>query len=195
MSKKNKNLIKVDQNIFYSNVERRLAMKHSMIAIIDLHISCDHGFCPTCEVESPCETAKEIEGFAKYLFSDHIEEESLTDYGRRHGRLTRLKEMFKELISSFREAVYLLTGYKIDLYAATNGGYPRLRLRSMYAEDPDDSLLFQWRDNALELMETPFATKLDQKLFDYLSTCNSVPAFLSNVTMDLFDNQTFMVSR
>ena len=107
----------------------------------------------------------------------------------------RLKEMFKERIASFREAVYLLTGYKIDLYAATNGGYPRLRLRSMYAEDPDDSLLFQWRDNALELMETPFATKLDQKLFDYLSTCNSVPAFLSNITMDLFDNQTFMVPR
>ena len=107
----------------------------------------------------------------------------------------RLKEMFKERIASFREAVYLLTGYKIDLIAATNGGYARLRLRSMYAEDPDDSLLFQWRDNALELMETPFATKLDQKLFDYLSTCNSVPAFLSNVTMDLFDNQTFMVSR
>lgn len=103
----------------------------------------------------------------------------------------RLKEMFKERIASFREAVYLLTGYKIDLYAANNGGYPRLRLRSMYAEDPDDSLLFQWRDNALELMETPFATKLDQKLFDYLSTCNSVPAFLSNITMDLFDNQTF----
>ena len=107
----------------------------------------------------------------------------------------RLKEMFKERISSFREAVYLLTGYKIDLYAATNGCYPRLRLKSMYAEDADDSLLFQWRDNALELMETPFATKLEQKLFDYLSTCNSVPAFLSNVTMELFDNQTFMASR
>jgi ferredoxin len=59
--KKNKNLIKVDQNIFYSNVERRLAMKHALIAIIDLHISCEHGHCPTCEVESPCETALEID--------------------------------------------------------------------------------------------------------------------------------------
>jgi ferredoxin len=61
MAKKNKNLIKVDQDIFYSNVQRRLAMQNAMIAIIDLHISCEHGHCPTCEVESPCETAKEID--------------------------------------------------------------------------------------------------------------------------------------
>jgi len=60
MSKKKKNTIKVDQDIFYSNVERRLAMKHALIAIIDLHISCEHGHCTTCEVESTCETALEI---------------------------------------------------------------------------------------------------------------------------------------
>jgi hypothetical protein len=61
----------------------------------------------------------------------------------------RLKEMFKERITAFREAVYLLTGYKIDLYSAepsTSGGsgsLPRLRLRSMYSEKADDCLLFQ----------------------------------------------------
>jgi mitotic spindle assembly checkpoint protein MAD1 len=106
----------------------------------------------------------------------------------------RLKEMFKDRITSFREAVYLLTGYKVDLYAAdtTTGGHARLRLRSMYADNPEDSLLFQWRGDKLELMETPFASKLDSKLFTYLSTCNSVPCFLSNVTLDLFDNQTFL---
>ena len=106
----------------------------------------------------------------------------------------RLKEMFKERITCFREAVYLLTGYKIDLYSAdaSNGGHPRLRLRSMYAEDPDDSLLFQWRGNKLELMETPFAGKLDPRLFSMLQVSNSVPAFLCNVTLELFENQTFM---
>jgi hypothetical protein len=106
----------------------------------------------------------------------------------------RLKEMFKDRITSFREAVYLLTGYKVDLYAAdtTTGGHARLRLRSMYADNPEDSLLLQWRGDKLELMETPFASRLDSKLFTYLSTCNSVPCFLSNVTLDLFDNQTFV---
>ena len=40
----------------------------------------------------------------------------------------RLKEMFKERITAFREAVYLLTGYKVDLYApeaSTGGNQPR----------------------------------------------------------------------
>jgi hypothetical protein len=63
MSKKNKNknLIKIDQGIFYSNVERRLAMKHALVTILDLHIPCEHDHCPTCEVESPCPTVTEID--------------------------------------------------------------------------------------------------------------------------------------
>jgi hypothetical protein len=59
--KKNKNLIKVDHDIFYSNVERRIAMKHALMAILDLHIPCEHDHCPTCEIESPCATVNEIE--------------------------------------------------------------------------------------------------------------------------------------
>ncbi len=108
----------------------------------------------------------------------------------------RLKEMFRERITTFREAVYLLTGYKIDLYSAdsSSGGYPKLKLRSMYAENPEDALLFQWRDDTLELIETPFVSKLDPKLFAYLNQCNSVPSFLSNVTIELFDSQTFVLN-
>lgn len=61
MAKKNKNLIKVDHNIFYSNVERRLAMKHALVSILDLHIPCEHDVCPTCEIDSPCPTTNEID--------------------------------------------------------------------------------------------------------------------------------------
>lgn len=105
----------------------------------------------------------------------------------------RLKEMFKERITSFREAVYLLTGYKVDLYNVdiANGGHRRLRLRSMFAESPEDDLLFQWREDNLELLETPFVSKIDPKLFTYLTSCNSVPAFLANLTSELFESQTF----
>jgi len=108
----------------------------------------------------------------------------------------RLKEMFRERITSFREAVYLLTGYKVDLLFANEAGggsstHPRLRLRSMYAESPDDSLLFQWRGEALELMQTPFAEKLDHRMLEHLRRCNSVPCFLSNITLELFESQTF----
>jgi len=62
----------------------------------------------------------------------------------------------------------------------------------MYAEDPEDCLLFQWKGEILELLETPFASKLDPKLFSFLTRCNSVPAFLSNVTLDLFEKVTFL---
>mmetsp|Transcript_31687 Transcript_31687/g.32280 ORF Transcript_31687/g.32280 Transcript_31687/m.32280 type:complete len:267 (+) Transcript_31687:245-1045(+) len=106
----------------------------------------------------------------------------------------RLKEMFRERISCFREAVYLLTGYKVDLFTAesSSSSLPKLKLRSMYAEDPEDCLLFQWKGEILELLETPFASKLDPKLFSFLTRCNSVPAFLSNVTLDLFEKVTFL---
>ncbi|CAM9232727.1 unnamed protein product [Heterosigma akashiwo] len=101
----------------------------------------------------------------------------------------RLKEMFKEQIARFREAVYLLFGYKLDMGGAH--ARPKLRLRSMFAENESDDLLFQWGKGGLELCETDFATKIDRKVFVYLHQCNSVPAFLSNVTLNLFEAQTF----
>ena len=106
----------------------------------------------------------------------------------------RLKELFKERITCLREAVYLLTGFKIDLYSAdaNNGSHPRLRLRSMYAEDPDDSIVFQWKGEALELIETPFVDRLDPRLLSILRGTNSIPAFLSNTTLELFEKQTFL---
>jgi hypothetical protein len=41
----------------------------------------------------------------------------------------------------------LLSCVKVDLYSTDsyNGAHPRLKLRSMYAEDPDDCLIFQVR--------------------------------------------------
>ncbi len=102
----------------------------------------------------------------------------------------RLKEKFKEMIGTFRNAIYLLTGYKIDMI--TEGDVPQLRLRSMYSEQENDDLVFQWNKEGLQLMETPFAKHLDRKIFTYLSTCDSVPAFLSNLTLELFEKRTFV---
>eukprot|EP00606_Chrysophyceae_sp_TOSAG23-5_P000370 GSChrysophyteH2.ASY1.ANO1.662.1 assembled CDS len=108
----------------------------------------------------------------------------------------RLKEMFRDRIQAFREGVYLLTGYKVDLIydneAGASKSKPKLRLRSMYAESPDDSLLFQWSGDRLDLIETPFARKLDARLLENLQRCNSVPLFVSAITSELFENQTFV---
>lgn len=130
--------------------------------------------------------------------------------------------MFSDKIGTLREAVYLLTGYKVDM-TTTDTKATRLRLRSMYAEheevglaplpcaplpcapslpparlDPvvlralfaQDHLLFQLEDGELQMLETEFTRQLDKRLFVYLTRCDSVPAFLSNVTLHLFDQQT-----
>jgi hypothetical protein len=48
------------------------------------------------------------------------------------------------------------------------------------------------KGNTLELMETPFAAGLDETLIRTLQTSNAVPVFLANVSLDLFERQTFM---
>ena len=63
----------------------------------------------------------------------------------------------------------------------------------MYAESPEDSLLFSWDGkDQLDLIETAYIQKLDPRVLEQLQICRSVPAFLSSITMDLFENQTFM---
>lgn len=102
----------------------------------------------------------------------------------------RLKERFKEHLTWFREAVYLLTGFKVDMTTTKDG--PQIRLRSMFAEASTDALLFQWTDGGVQLLSTPFADGLDERLFANLTLCNSVPAFLANVQIDLFERQTLL---
>jgi mitotic spindle assembly checkpoint protein MAD1 len=54
----------------------------------------------------------------------------------------RLKESFKEQIGRFREGVYLLTGFKIDMIPENDR--PRFKVRSMFAEQETDHLMFKW---------------------------------------------------
>lgn len=48
----------------------------------------------------------------------------------------------------------------------------------------------QWTDGELQLVETNFTRKINRSLFAYLERCNSYPAFLSSLTLDLFGKQT-----
>ncbi|KAJ0408346.1 hypothetical protein P43SY_003072 [Pythium insidiosum] len=102
----------------------------------------------------------------------------------------RLKEVFREQTQQYREAVFQLTGFKIDLKKSS--GVEILRLRSMYADHDDDELLVRMEPNgALELLETDFCSQINQRVFAYLTTCRSFPAFLATLTLHLFEKQTF----
>jgi len=83
----------------------------------------------------------------------------------------------------------------------------RLTVNSMYAEHEDDQLLFQWGNDGLELLETPFSKRdLERRgpsegiaggaplslIKTYLENYNSIPAYLAALTLELHEKRTFM---
>lgn len=98
----------------------------------------------------------------------------------------RLVEAFKKTSQEFREVCYQLTGYKIDIPCSN-----QYRLTSMYAESPEDFFLFQQSSGGeIQLLGTQFSETLQDLIDLYLQRQDSIPAFLSSVTLDLFNKQT-----
>jgi mitotic spindle assembly checkpoint protein MAD1 len=111
----------------------------------------------------------------------------------------RLKETFKEQIAIFREAVYLMTGFKVDML--TTMDRPTFRLRSVFAEQEEDQLLLQWpkhkvKDDAtsLDILQTELGQLLaTTPSYEYMTKFHSLPAFLASVQLSLFEKQTVMM--
>ncbi|XP_038675420.1 mitotic spindle assembly checkpoint protein MAD1 isoform X2 [Scyliorhinus canicula] len=100
----------------------------------------------------------------------------------------RLKEVFQKKIQEFRAVCYTLTGYKIDV--TTENQY---KLSSMYAEHQDDYLMFKAANSLgakMQLLESDFSNSLTELINLHLHHQNSIPAFLSAITLDLFSRQT-----
>ena len=107
----------------------------------------------------------------------------------------RLKQSFKEQIGRFREGVYLITGYKIDMIP--EGDRPKFKVRSMFAEQEKDHLMFQWPEGSavesLDLLDTKLAKLLTTTpSYEYVQRFHSLPAFLASVQLSLFEKQTMM---
>uniref|UniRef100_A0AAY4C3X9 Mitotic spindle assembly checkpoint protein MAD1 n=1 Tax=Denticeps clupeoides TaxID=299321 RepID=A0AAY4C3X9_9TELE len=104
-------------------------------------------------------------------------------------RNQRLKEVFQMKIQEFRTVCYVLTGYQVDI--TTENQY---RLTSVYAEHMEDSLLFKASgalgSGSMQLLETEFSRSLKEMVELHLFHQNSIPAFLSAVTLDLFSRVT-----
>uniref|UniRef100_K7FQG3 Mitotic spindle assembly checkpoint protein MAD1 n=3 Tax=Pelodiscus sinensis TaxID=13735 RepID=K7FQG3_PELSI len=100
----------------------------------------------------------------------------------------RLKEVFQTKIQEFRKVCYTLTGYQIDI--TTENQY---RLTSMYAEHQGDCLLFKASSSSggkMQLLETEFSLTIRELIDLHLLHQDSIPAFLSAVTLELFSRQT-----
>lgn len=67
------------------------------------------------------------------------------------------------------------------------------RLTSMYAERQDDCLVFKATGPAgtrMQLLETEFSRTVPELIELHLLRQDSIPAFLSALTLDLFSRQT-----
>ncbi|XP_071796580.1 mitotic spindle assembly checkpoint protein MAD1-like [Asterias amurensis] len=120
-------------------------------------------------------TSKEAEDLKKELSASEL-------------RNQRLKEVFQKKIQEFREACYRLTGYQVNI--STDNQY---RLMSMYAERPSDVILFQaTQTGEMQLLENDFSSTLTDYIDSFLRQQDSIPAFLSSVTLDLYSRQTMV---
>ncbi|XP_065212117.1 mitotic spindle assembly checkpoint protein MAD1 [Planococcus citri] len=100
----------------------------------------------------------------------------------------RLCEVFRKRSHDFRDAMYMLFGYKVDVLP--NNQY---RLCSLYAFDPQDILLFQMsssNNGTMELLETGYSQTLSDMIDLHLKQHKSIPLFLASLTVDLFNKQT-----
>ena len=108
----------------------------------------------------------------------------------------RLKENFKEQIALFREGVYLMTGYKVDMLPNTDR--PTFRVRSVYSASEQDHLMLKWPKSSdvssLDILNTDFAKILSgTPSYQYMTKYHSLPAFLASVQLSLFENTTQIV--
>lgn len=103
-------------------------------------------------------------------------------------RYELLKESFRKTSQELREACYMLTGFKIELFKNT------YKLFHMYADSPEDYLVFQLSsEGSLSLLENQYTANLKDKIDTYLLRYDSIPAFLASLTMDLFSHQTCVI--
>ncbi|GAB6020449.1 Mitotic spindle assembly checkpoint protein MAD1 [Chamberlinius hualienensis] len=97
----------------------------------------------------------------------------------------RVKETFKRFSSEIREVTYMLLGYKLE--QPCNKKY---KLTSIYADSVNDYLLFgKSEEGSMQLLETPYSAYLADKIELYLHKCQSIPAFLSSITIELSGSQ------
>ncbi|KAL5032201.1 hypothetical protein BDV3_000792 [Batrachochytrium dendrobatidis] len=103
-------------------------------------------------------------------------------------RMTRLKEVFGTKIQEFREAVYILLGFKVEIQI--DG---QVRVASMYAHSIDDPvLLFTSATNPQIELQLVGGTNesrnaLHQNVQMYLEQHRSIPALLAATTLNWFE--------
>ncbi|EJK73939.1 hypothetical protein THAOC_04415 [Thalassiosira oceanica] len=106
---------------------------------------------------------------------------------------SRLKEQFRNQIALFRQGVYLITGFKIDM-SLGESDTQIFTVRSVYGERENDHLVFAWnpkRKSKVDMLDSEMAQLLVKGPCGlYVREHGSWPGFMASVTLHLFDQQT-----
>jgi len=98
----------------------------------------------------------------------------------------RLSEVTSKQIKRFFQIVKRLFGYTLEIVEK------KCKLVSTYSSNVDDIILFEINQKGgLDLYETPFTHGLSSEIHTYLKTFHSIPAFLSQITLDAFGLRTY----
>lgn len=98
----------------------------------------------------------------------------------------RYKEIYRAASLEFREVIYMLFGYRVDRIGNNN-----YRISNMYAENEDEYLNFRLNEmGELDMLETNYSLTLADMVGNFLAAQKSMPAFLSSLTLELFNRST-----
>ncbi|EQB60326.1 mitotic spindle assembly checkpoint protein 1 [Vairimorpha apis BRL 01] len=91
----------------------------------------------------------------------------------------------QQYFTKYKKYITGILGYKIDMKD------DKIVLSSLYSFDSEDLLIFNIKKDNLELVNNEFAGLFKNEINIYLIKGGSVPAFLSAVTLKLFNEKTF----
>merc|ERR1712226_1508329 len=88
---------------------------------------------------------------------------------------------FKKTSHSFREVVYELTGYRIDVLADH-----KYRLTPIYANSGDNLLFQKTNSGEVQMLESEYSLELGDLMELHLEKHNSIPMFLAGLIRQLW---------
>ncbi len=110
---------------------------------------------------------------------------------------TRLQQVFASHISKFREACYLLFGYRVEFAAeaasVSSSGTSTIILKPQRSDSKRAEFIFKMSKSQKEVHLTPsdFTRQhLKTEVQTFLDRYKSAPAFLANYTMEMFQKDT-----
>jgi len=98
---------------------------------------------------------------------------------------TRLKSVFRTKIDGIKDVIAQLLGYRFEV------SRDQYTLTSTFADRETDCLVFRPEGSRMVLVESEYTKQWANDIEVYLNKCKSIPAFLSTLTLEYFNRQTY----